>query len=125
MLFPGRKIPILVDPKQIFVVFESEKSKKKKKKKKKKGPHLFFSRFPASISNFPPFLLNFHPFSLFSLPLFSRYVSKKFPIRSLWGGTLPPLPPACYATACLRLRREDIQIGIVRPRVRLSLPLQR
>ena len=37
MLFPGKKIPILVDPKEISVVFKSEKQKKKKKK----SPHLF------------------------------------------------------------------------------------
>ena len=59
--------------------------------KSKKGPHLFLERFPASISNFPPFLINFHPFSIFSLPLFSRYVIKNFPVRSLWGA-LCPLP---------------------------------
>ena len=69
---------------------KKKKRKKEKKKKKKKGPHLFLERFPASISNFPPFLTNFHPFSLFSLPLFSRYVSKNFPVRSLWGALCPP-----------------------------------
>ena len=89
MLFPGRKFPFC-RPKTNFCRFQKWKAKKKK------GPHLFFWRFPASISNFPPFLLNFHPFSLFSLPLFSRYVSKNFPVRSLWGSLCPP---ACYATA--------------------------
>ena len=92
--FPGVKCFFPVEnshfgrPKTNFRRFQ-----KWKKKKKKKGPHLFFWRFPASISNFPPFLLNFHPFSLFSLPLFSRYVSKNFPVRSLWGALCPPCPP--------------------------------
>ena len=78
-----------------------------KSKKKKKGHHLFLERFPASISNFPPFLINFHPFSIFYLPLFSRYVIKNFPVRSLWGGTLPPLPP--------RLLRHWLPIIIITP----------
>ena len=98
MLFPGRKFPILVDPKQISVIFKSEKQKKKKKKKKRSSD--LFRAFPTSISNFEPslyhfpsFLLNFYPFSLFSFSYFSRYVSKNFPVRSLWGGTLPPPAP--------------------------------
>ena len=45
-----------------------------------------FSIFHLPFYNFPSFLLNFHTFSLFSLPLFSRYVSKNFPVRSLGGG---------------------------------------
>ena len=32
MLFPGKKNPILVDPKQISVVLKSEKQKKKERK---------------------------------------------------------------------------------------------
>ena len=96
--FPGVKWFFPVEnshygrPKINFCRFQKWKAKKKKKKKKK-GHHLFLERFPASISNFPPFLINFHPFSIFYLPLFSRYVIKNFPVRSLWGGTLPPLPP--------------------------------
>ena len=86
-------------PKTNFRRFQI-KSEKQKKKKKKNVLTLFlfhnffyfhfqFSTFPLSI-----FLLNFHPFSLFSLPLFSRYVSKNFPVRSLWGAFCPlPLPP--------------------------------
>ena len=103
--FPGVKCFFPVEnshfgkPKTNFRRFQKWKAKKKKKKKKK-GPlsfcnvfHLPFSIFNLPFYNFPSFLLNFHPFSLFSLPLFSRYVSKNFPVRSLWGGTLPPPPP--------------------------------
>ena len=101
--FSQREIPILVDPKQISVIFKTEKQNKKTNKKtnkqKKKGPHLFLKLFLLSFPifhlpfyNFPSFLLNFHPFSLFSLPLFSRYTSKNFPARSLWGALCPPAP---------------------------------
>ena len=76
-------------PKTNFRRFQKWKAKKKKEKK---SPHLVLERFPASISNFPPFLINFHPFSIFSLPIFSRYVIKNFPLRSL-GGHSAPLPP--------------------------------
>ena len=72
------------------------------RRKKKKVPTYFYIllsfpifKLPSYNFNFPSFLLNFHPFSIFSLSLFSRYVSKNFPVRSL-GGTLPA---ACYATA--------------------------
>ena len=102
--FPGVKSFFPVEnshfgrPKTNFRRFQKWKAKKKKKKKKK-GPHLFFWRFPASVSNFPPF-------SLFSLPLFSRYVS-----------TLPPCPPACYATAGMGWRADAFhwKIFVVQP----------
>ena len=102
-----------VDPKQISVIFKSEKGKKKKKKERSSP---LFRTFPTSISNFSPslyyfpsFLLNFYPFPLFSLPLFSQFSlspfflayfflirQQKFPGQKSLGGTLPP--PACYAT---------------------------
>ena len=76
-----------------------KKNKNKKKKKKRSSP--LFRIFPTSIYNFPPSLLQFSFFSSqflplfhFSLPLFSRYVSKKFPgQKSRGGGALCPLPP--------------------------------
>ena len=85
-----------------------QKWKEKKKKKKKKRSSPLFISFPTSISNFPPscftiFLLFFSIstpfpfFSIFSLPLFSRYVSKNFPVRSLGEGHSAPCSPACYA----------------------------
>ena len=86
----------MVDPKQ-----KQKQNQKTKNKKKRSSPR--FITFPTSISKFPPSLLQFpftifllffsifHPLSLFSLPLFSRYVSKNFPVRSLWGA-LCPLP---------------------------------
>ena len=81
-------------PKTNFSGFEKWKAKKKKKKKNKSSPH--FVTFPPSIFNFPPFLFWFSffpsPFSFVSLPLFSQYVSRNFPVRSIWGGTLPPAP---------------------------------
>ena len=92
--FPREKIPILVDPKQISVVFKSEKQKKKKKKKK--SPHLFlwlsyfhfqFSSFP--FFNFPSFPLNFHPFPFFP-SLFFPDMSAKICRSEVSGGTLPP-----------------------------------
>ena len=67
-------------------------SQKKKKKKKKRSSPIFIT-FPPSIFNFPPSLFRFFLFfcSLFSLPLFSWYVSTNFPIRSLWGHSAPCL----------------------------------
>ena len=62
-----------------------------------------FLTFPTSISNFPPSFLQFSlfssqfsPFSLFFLASFFQYVSKNFPVRSLWGHSAPPV---CYTTA--------------------------
>ena len=83
-------------PKTNFHRFKSEKQKKKKKKKGEGGsPQLFLDIFllPFSIFHLPlvfniqSFLLDFHPFSLFS-----RYDSKNFPVRSLWGALCPPAP---------------------------------
>ena len=82
------------------------KSKKKKKKKVLTSFYNFsyfyfkFSAFPFTI-----FLLFFSIlplFPFFSLRLFSRYVNKNFPVKSLWGA-LCPLPATCYATAALNL----------------------
>ena len=50
--------------------------------------HFQFSTFPFTI-----FLLFFSIFSPFPLPLFSQYVSKNFPVRSLWGHFAPPVTP--------------------------------
>ena len=94
MLFPGKKIPILVYSKHISVIFKSEK--------KKKSPHFFYN-FPTSIFIFPPSLLQF-PF--FSSQFFTPFpffpdTSAKISRSEVSGGTLPPLPlpsPACYAT---------------------------
>ena len=79
-------------PQNKFPSFSKVKSKKKKKTKtktktKKKSSPLFIT--------FPPFLLQFSFFSSqFSpLPLFSRYVSKNFPDRSLWGARPLPVTP--------------------------------
>ena len=96
--FPGMKCFFLVEnshfgrPKTNCCHFQ--KWKAKKKKKKRSSP--LFSFFSA-YNNFPSFLLNFHPFSLFSLPLFSQYISKNFPVRSL-RGTLPPPLHHCHHT---------------------------
>ena len=92
MLFPGRKFPILVDPKQISVVFKSEKQKKRS------SP--IFITFPTCISNFPPSLLQFTFFSSKFSTLFPFFLDSFFPIRQekfsgqkSLGGTLPPCPP--------------------------------
>ena len=77
--FSRWKISILVAPKQILVVFKSEKQKKKKRK----GPLLIFELFPPSIFNFPPSLLQFFFFSSpFPPPPFSLFPSLFFPDRS-------------------------------------------
>ena len=99
MLFPGRKFPILVDPKQISVIFKSEKQKKKKKKKKKKGPQIFLELFllPFPILNLPftIFLLFFSiftPFPFFPSPIFPD-TSAKISRSEVSGGALcPPAP---------------------------------
>ena len=101
MFSPGRKFPFWYTQNK-FPSFSEVKSKKKKKKKKKGGPHLFlklfllpYPSFHLPFYNFPSFLLNnFHPFSLFS-----RYVSKNFLVRSLWGALCPlPVTPLVVAT---------------------------
>ena len=80
--FPGVKcfFPVenshLVDIKQIFVVFKSEKQKTNKqtnktKQKQKKNPSPLFITFPTYISNFPPSLLQF--FFLLFLSIFTPF----------------------------------------------------
>ena len=113
--FPGVKCFFPVEsshfgrPKTNFRRFQKWKQKKnktKQKKKKKKRSLPLFMTFPTSISNFPPSLFPFSFFSPQFSPLFpfypylffSRYITKNFPVRSLWGGHSAPLPPACYAT---------------------------
>ena len=96
--FPGVKCFFPVEnshfgtPKTNFRRFQKWNAKKKKKK----GPHLFplFLTFPSSLFPFTIFLLFFAIFTPF--PFFPcQYVSKNFPLRSLWGHFAPP---ACYAT---------------------------
>ena len=94
MLFPGRNSHF-GRPKTNFCRFQ--KWKAKKKKKKVLTSFYTFSYVPFLFSTFPftIFLLFFSiytPFSLFPCLLFSRHVSKNFPVRSLWGA-LCPLPP--------------------------------
>ena len=85
--------------KRNFWRFQKWKAKKKKKKKKKKRFSPLFITFPTLISNFQSSLSQFSFFSsqfsplflFFSLPLFSRYVSKNF--RSeVSGGHSAPCP---------------------------------
>ena len=87
-----------------FRRFQKQKAKKKKKKKK---VLTLFNHFPTSLFTiFPSFLLNFSTlFPFFSLPLFSRYVSKKFSPSEVSGGALCPLPPppVCYATGPIQV----------------------
>ena len=85
MLFPGRKFPFLVDPKQIQWFW------KVKSKRKKPSPH--FVTFPPSIINFTPSLFRFS----FFFPSSSFFPCLSFPCRSAeitqWevsGGTMPP-----------------------------------
>ena len=110
--FSRKKIPILVDSKQILVVLKSEK--KKKKKKKKKGPLHIFEVFLLTFSTFHL------PFSLFRFSFvlhFPFFPCLFFPGRSAeisrWevsGGTLTPCPPAaCYATGLAIIRRCKIK----------------
>ena len=49
-----------------------------------------FSTFHLQFSFFSS---QFSPLFLFSLPLFSRYVNKNFPVRSLWGACPLPVTP--------------------------------
>ena len=82
------EIPILVDPKKFQCFPKSEKQ----------SLLIFFFIF----HNFLPSLFHFLQhfpffFYLYSLPRFSRLLTKNFPVVSLWGGTLPP-PLTCYAT---------------------------
>ena len=101
--FPGMKCFFPLEnshfgrPKTYFRRFQKWKAKRKKKRSSPLfRPFLLpFTIFHVPFYNFPSFLPNFHSFSLFSLPLFSRYISKNFLVKSLWGDTLPP---ACYAT---------------------------
>ena len=75
--------------------FQKWKRQKKKKKKKKKRSSPLLELFLLPIfhlpfHNFPSFLLNSHPFSFFPCLVFSRYISKNFPVTSLWGTLCPP-----------------------------------
>ena len=91
----------LVEPKQILVRSKN-KTKNKQTKKKKRFPLLHssfcnFSTFPFWISTFTftIFLLFFSTFTPYPLALYSWYVGRNFPVRSLWGGTMPL---TCYTT---------------------------
>ena len=68
----------------------------RKVKKKKKGSSAQFHTSSLSIFSFPlsssQFFFFSPPFPFFSLPLFSRYVSRNFPLFPRAS------PPACYAT---------------------------
>ena len=94
--FPGVKYFFPVEnshfgtPKTNFRHFQKWKAKKEKRGKRSSTP---FVTFPPSLLQFSFFCSQFSPH--FSLPLFSQYVGKNFPVRSLWGALCPP---ACYAT---------------------------
>ena len=87
MLFPGKKMPILVDPKTNFRRFQKWKAKKKKKKKG------LTSNFPPSLA-FPCTIL-FPFFSSQFSPIFPFFLirQQKFPGQKSLGGTLPPPCP--------------------------------
>ena len=88
LFFPG-EISVLVHPKQISVASKSDKQKKKRKKERKKKKKKKKRKKKSSSSHFF-FIL------LFSLPLFSRLVSKKFTANNVRGALCPtrtPHPP--------------------------------
>ena len=70
---------------------------KSERQKKKKNPPLFIAIF----------LLFFSIFIPFPLPHFSRYVSKNFPVRSLWGALCPPAPPPPPPVTPLSISSRD------------------
>ena len=98
MLFPGRKISILVlvDPKQNLVILKSDKQKKKKKKKKEKkvlSSFFNFSTFHFQFSTIPftIFLLSFSIFTPF--PFFPcLFLQQKFPGQKSLRALCPPAP---------------------------------
>ena len=104
MFFPGKNSHF-GRLKTNFCRFQKWKAKKKKKKERKKKKkekvltsfyNFFYFCFKFSFSTFPftIFLLFLSIFTPFPLPLFSRYVSKNFPVRSQKSlGALCPLPP--------------------------------
>ena len=70
-----------------------------------------FFPFPSLFIFFLIFLLFFyivHFFYLFSLPRFSRLVTKNFQVESFWGALSPLPPPAFYATGCWSLEPHEI-----------------
>ena len=93
-------------PRKKFHWFPKSEEQKQKLKKKKKILSFFQSFFTWHFS-FSSFffqffqifillfsiLLNISHFYLFSLPRFSQLVPKNFPMESLGGGALCPLPP--------------------------------
>ena len=95
-------------PKTNFRRFQKWKAKKKKKVLISS----FYITFPTSILpifhlpfyNFPSFLLDFHPFP--PCLLFSRYVSKNFPVRGLWGALCPRLLRHCLCSLVQVLCQE-------------------
>ena len=90
MFFPGRKVSVLVYPKQILVVLKSEKQKKKK------SPLLVFYRFHL--------LLNFHPFFLFPC-LFFPGRSAEISRLEFWGG-------AWYGTALIKVLAQLLRVAV-------------
>ena len=98
--FPGVKCFFPVEnshfgrPKTNFRRFQ--KWKAKKKKKKKVSP--LFRTFSCFNFQFSTFSYQLSPLFHFFLTSFFPIRHHKFPGQKSLGGTLPPLPPACYAT---------------------------
>ena len=67
-----------------------------------------FSIFHLPVYNFPSFL----HFPLFHFPcLFSQWVSRNFPVRSLWWAFYRRPPPASYATVTNPLSSVKPQVS--------------
>ena len=111
--FPCVKCFSPVENSTNFSQFKKWKAKKKKKKKKKKKNSTYFCNFSSFHFQFSTFSFSIFifsaQFSLFSFPLFSRYVSRNFPVRSLWG---VPLPPTYYTTVYMMKSRRMKYIKI-------------
>ena len=99
MLFPGR-MSILVDSKQISVVWgfkiiksEKQSKKKKKKKERKKSPLLILKLFYHPLLIFNPFSIFLLFFSMFPFSLDSLFPvgQQKFPGQQKCQGALCPL----------------------------------
>ena len=102
--------------KQILAIFKSEKQIKTKKKVLSSFRNYFFTRFEKwkaknkKQKKVPLLILELFPLLPFSIflppPLFQFFPchffpvgQQKFPGQKSLGGTLPPSPSTCYATA--------------------------